>query len=190
MKKWIAFAVALCLLCALALPCMADEAASEPPSLYQVRYYFEHQMLPASYYDMPEEVLTFLQEEGPYELWRRVTESFGLDPTYAEADFRAEVLEDTDEVRILRLNLPEPDGNTLCPRVYFVYYPETGNGAYVTVESDTFMPDAYFICGWTPDGTHMNYGSIDIPADDAALAAELDMVKQVAAGGFQNSDAA
>ena len=37
------------------------------------------------------------------------------------------------------------------------------------------MPDAYFICGWTPYGTHLNFGSISIPTDDAALAEELEM---------------
>ena len=190
MKRWITFALALCLLFALAAPSMAEAAASEPPSLYQVRYYFEHQLLPASFYDTPDDVLAFLKEDGPYELWRRVTESFGLDPTYAESDFRMEVVENEGGIEIARLSLPEPDGNTLCPRVYFVSYPETGKLAYVTVESDTFMPDAYFICGWTPDGTHLNFGSISIPTDDAALAEELEMVKQVSADGFRSSDAA
>ena len=74
--------------------------------------------------------------------------------------------------------MPEPDGNTLCYRVYMIYNAETGTAGYYTVESDTFSPDTAFICSWDANGTHYNYGGMDV-LDPAAADFEEQLLNEM-----------
>lgn len=183
MKPWIALLLALCLL----LPCSAlceetaaaetaESAEATETTLRSDRYYFEHRLLPSLLYEGPEELLTFMEQSGAYTLWYNFTQNNGLDLVFAKDDFSQEMIPQEDATRIIRVWLPKPEENLECSRVYLCWNPETSAAAYYTVEYDLFFDVAWYLCGWTADGSHENYGTIGaLPApEDPEYQATLD----------------
>jgi len=138
------------------------EAAEVTHTLSEVRYYFEHNLLPRYFYEMPGDLLDVIRTHGLYVLWESFTTENGVDPTYPPEDFVEHCYTAADGATLLQVELPEPDDNTLCYRICFVYDAASGTAGYYTSESDTFTPDACFLCHWTPEGEHVNYGAVDV----------------------------
>jgi len=101
-----------------------------------------------------------IDDIGLYTLWESVSTENGADPTYPEAEYIPHWFIAEDGTSILQMELPDPDAGTLCYRIYFIYNDSTGEAAYFTVECDDFAPELSFICTWTPDMTHSEYGTM------------------------------
>ena len=180
MKKLFALLLALTLLASLAVPALAEAATEEEASgvtLARMRYYFEHNVLPRYFHDDPANMLSVMKDVGAYRLWASLADENGVDYPYQEEDFNLRWYE-PDGVTVLLIEMPRPETSPDCFRIYMVYDPAAGSAGYYTVEYDNFMGETAFLCGWTADMTHMNYGGGDIldpAADDyeAALEAEV-----------------
>lgn len=198
MKKLLMLLLALCLaagsLCAVAetaeAPAQEAETAQEaeaaqeaqPLTLHNVRYYFEHQFLGPMFFDDPELMLETLRNPGIFDIWTWLTGQLSFDLTYQESDFSFREL-DLNGIHMLVQEMPKPEDTPLCARIYFCYQPETKGAWYYTVEYDNFFGESYFLCEWTQDGNHMDYGvcpTVDPAADnyEEALAAEAELVAQ------------
>ena len=188
MRKWIALLLAFCLL----IPCTAfgetaveTETGNETPSLHSVRYYFEHQLLPQLLYADPEVLITFLEREGTFELWNRYTEQYGLEAYYTADVFGEELVTTDDGILMMVVKMPAPEETPLCSRIYLCLDKNTGKAGCYTVEYDNFMGEAWFLCGWTMEGNHMNFGTIpalpdpESPDYAEALRAEREQVLSI-----------
>ena len=169
----------------------AEEAAPEAgeadggPTLEQARYFFEHSVLPRYFYEVPQEMLETLGDVGVYQLWKAIADENGVLYTYQADDYWQRWFDADDGTVMLQIGMPQPDGNTLCYRVYMAYNTQTGTAGYYTVESDTFSPETAFICGWDAAGTHYNYGGMDVLDPEAAdyeeqLLNEVQIIAEVA----------
>lgn len=157
------------------------EAAWTPA---EVRNQFEHSMLPRYFYDSPEAMLNGLQEVGLYWLWESIATENGADPFYPAGDYVEHWYTTGDGATLLQIELPRPDANLLCFRIYFVYDPATGSAGYYTAEYDNLLGDSAMLCGWTQDRTHVNYGGTFLPEEvqdyGAALLTEAEQVATLA----------
>ena len=143
-------------------PEQSTDTGSSGWTLYDVRYGFEHSMLPRYFYEVPENMLNALAEKGIYALWTAVSTENGVDPTYPEEDYVSRWYTASDGSTLLQVELPEPDGNTLCYRIYFVYNAGNGVIGYYTMEYDEMMQDAGFICTWDAEHSHTILGAIPV----------------------------
>ena len=111
----------------------------------------------------------------------------GADVCYAEDGFAAEELPREDGLYLMRLTMPRPEDTPLCSRIYLCRDPATDKTGYFTVEYDNLLGEAWFLCGWTPEGVHMNYGSAAaLPdPDDPGYRAALDAEAEQVAGTFR-----
>ena len=147
-----------------------DEQQTEPEptsgsessgwTLYDVRYAFEHSMLPRYFYEVPVNMLDTLSGKGIYSLWASVSTENGVDPTYSEDEYISHWYTASDGSTLLQIELPKPDGNTLCYRIYFVYNDDNGFTGYYTMEYDEMMEDAGFICTWNAEREHRILGAM------------------------------
>lgn len=170
------------------VPAESEEASAEwTPQ--EVRYAFEHSMLPQYLYDRPYELLLGIYKQGLYPLWEMVSTGNDVDTTYKEEDYRIHWYTAANDIEFVQIELPEPDANTLCYRIYLVYGPGDSDGedkiVYYTVESDDFMPTAAFLCTWSRDREHSICGTLDVldPGDSGyedALKEEADEVAKLA----------
>ena len=188
MKKWIAMILTLCMLLPFAAlgEAVTKEPAEEAPAeaaeevkettLHDVRYYFEHRMLPQMFFDMPEAIILYLQEGKAFDLWKSLTDNIGFPLTFTEDQFTVRGYLQEDGSTLLQLELPKPEDTPLCYRVYF-YRSAAGTDHYFTIEYDDFFGEAAYLCAWTAEGNHLNFGTIDIldpedPDYEAKLAEE------------------
>lgn len=183
------FALLIALMLAL-LPTLAvaEADADGGYTAAEVRYAFEHNMLPRYFYADPQNLIDRVAELGLYVLWASVATENGADPTYPEEDYVIHMYDLEDGGTLMQIELPDPDANLLCYRIYFLYNPETGEAGYYTAESDTFSPGTCFLCGWDQEGKHLNFGGTDaISRSDAnyaeKLAAEAEMIQAIAKDG-------
>lgn len=201
MRKWIALLLCLCLL----LPCAAlGETSAETPApedesdeavqtltLYDVRYYFEHRLLPEELYENRDQLVAFLRSSGVHALWASLTGSIGFETVYPEDAFGIAEFPQEDGTNVIMLSLPAPEDSPLCSRVYLCWNPETGKAGYYTVELDNLFGETWFLCGWNAEGIHENYGTVsalpapDDPDYDAALQAEAAVVTELLNGGVR-----
>lgn len=149
----------------------------DTPTVAQARYYFEHNALPRYFYEDPENMLNVLEDIGIYQLWEAFTTENGIDAVYTPKDCVQRWYAAGDGTTLLQVQLPEPDANTLCYRIYFIHSAATGKSAYYTVESDEFLPEYSFICTWDAQRTHaiMDEGPVLDKSDagyETALAEE------------------
>ena len=154
-------------------------------TLEQARYHFEHNALPRYFYDDPANMIQVLSDRGIFALWDAFARENGVSYPYAEEDYRVRRHDMADGTAILQIELPAPDANTLCYRIYLVHNAATGSAGYYTVEYDNLLGETAFLCGWSQDHTHTNYsGAPTLGRADAgyeqALAEELDQVAALA----------
>ena len=189
MKKWIALLLALCFLlpCAVFGETAAEETAEEAgqPTPHDIRYYFEHRLLPGELYENTDQLIGFLRRNGIYALWASFTESNGFDTVYPEDAFGIAEFPQEDGTDVIMLALPKPESAPLCSRVYLCWNPETGKTGYYTVELDDFFGEAWFLCSWSADGVHLDYGAVsplpdsEDPVYPDALRAEVSTVLEL-----------
>lgn len=154
---------------ALAEPASAgSEKGDAVPTLAQLRYSFEHGMLPIVFYEQPEAMLNAIEQFGIYSLWASFCAQNGLLPAYIPEDFSAHRYSCDDGTAIVQLEMPDPFGNTLCERIYFIYNADSGNTAYFTVEYNEMLGGMNFLCGWTKSRRHVNYDSLTPLDGDSA----------------------
>ena len=139
-------------------------------TLFDVRYYFEHRLLPQAFYQEPEELMESLREGGLYDRWSRYTAERSFDVTYPADAFSVREMMQDSGLRMLMLTMPQPEKTLLCYRIYLCFDPETGPAAYYTAEYDVyegFFDEGCLICGWKPDRTHQYFMETQIlPAED------------------------
>lgn len=190
MKKWIAMILVLCMVTPFAaLGEAAVEAAAETAeetkeyTLYDVRYYYEHKLLPQLFYEIPEDVLVYMQDGKAFDLWKSLTEDVNFPLTFTADQFILRDYPQEDGGTLLQLELPKPEDTALCFRVYF-YRNALGVNNYFTVEYDNYFGEAAYLCGWTAEGNHLNFGTTDIlepddPDYETKLAKEATQITQM-----------
>lgn len=164
------------------LPDEADESRAAP-TLATARYHFEHSALPTLFYEQPESMLRAIKQRGIYALWDSFCRENHVESDYTVSDYLEHWYSSEDDTIILQIEMPKPEESPLCERVYLVYNGETDLAAYLTVEFDNFFGESNFLCAWTPEHEHVNYGSIAVIERDAqdveeALLAEAEQVAE------------
>lgn len=163
----------------------APETGKAAVTLFDVRYYFEHRLLPQVFYQDPEGTMESLPESGLYDRWSRYTAESSFDVTYPEDAFSVREMMQDSGIRMLMLTMPQPESTLLCYRIYLCFDPETGTAAYYTAEYDIYegyYDEECLICGWKPDRIHQYFTETrilpdsDDPEYEKALAEEAETI--------------
>lgn len=132
----------------------------EPYDFNEIRYYFEHVELPDWFYRKGEKMIKKLGEEGGTFLQRvmeLLCKEVRQEMCNIKGQYKVIVCEKCEEYSMIRIDMPEPEREMLCSRVYLVYSGDYRRRKYFTVERGV-SPEVKFLCSWEPDGNHCNYG--------------------------------
>ena len=136
---------------------------------HSVRYKIEHMLLPQMFYRYGLEfAAAMLQDKGL--LFRIVDSVFReheIENPYESSQFTTEGMRITDSVFVLQITFPEPEEEPLCYRSYAIFDPEFTNRMYFCIEKGGAKSNELpFVCAWTEDGTHLNYGNCSFREDE------------------------
>ena len=129
----------------------------------QVLYQFEHQLLPRWFYDEPKEFIGVLCE-SPSALFEILSELFrrgGAENPYKAGDFKVEPGEVNENVMMLRIDYPKPQGEQLCHSAICIFNKGFDRLMFFTIEKGIDLDAGFPIhAAWTPEGEHFNYGKV------------------------------
>jgi len=131
---------------------------------YQIRYRFEHTLLPVRLLRNTGEFVKELKDSENQRalLFRMISGVFASEDVknpYQEDQFDVTVLLENDELTGIRLGFPLPEKAPLCYCGFLLFDREFQHIAYFTVEKG-IDDDSAFLCKWTLQGEHMNYGRV------------------------------
>ena len=138
----------------------AQNIAKDPNA--QIRFVFEHKILPAKIISDPVYVITSLiSDSGNYinNFYKSLYKQNKLDEQYTNDDFVVSVPFELGGAWVIRIDMPEKNlFPSLCKRIYIAYNSHFTKYLYVTVEALTH--DEYKMSAWI-DGEHEEYGKIE-----------------------------
>ncbi len=144
-----------------------------------IRYTFEHRALPQWFFEDKEMFIgTLLHDKNVlYRVINSMFEGEGVENPYIEDDFEVVVSKVTDDVKMLKIVFPEPEEEPLCYSSYMFFDDNFEKISYFCIEKgNTYGEDYPFVCSWTKEGEHENYGNCTFEKyDDFLRCADIHM---------------
>lgn len=133
----------------------------ELSNLGEARYLLEHRQLPNFLYKTKKDSikgLLQLTENLAYSTLKNNCDENNIDFPYTEEDFKAKQLDFSEQIKGVKLDLPEPTDETQCYAVYFVYKTDFSKMYYFTIEKELHGGEQC-LGGWTKKA-HFNHGLV------------------------------
>ena len=92
-------------------------------------------------------------------------EEEGIDDPYPEIAITIEPFR-IENILCSVIELPQPEEEPLCYEVYVLFNIDTKEGAYYCLEKGGYIDDQPFLCGWSKEGSHLNYGNCSFDRDE------------------------
>ncbi len=141
-------------------------------TLHDILYYYEHKLLPASLYEYKSDFVAILlkQKEVLYKVLNNIFHEERVENPYTENDFKLDVLQANDSLLVIKITFPEPIDAPLCYCSYLFIDRALENLNYFCVEKAAgICGEQKYLCSWTADGAHANYGSCDLEENEIYL---------------------
>lgn len=146
---------------------------------FETRYFLEHKALPSNLYSNGTLLLDDFSNKGGRAMCDYYGRAEMVNETYCcpydEDDFEAHVrtyIRNGCSCTIVRVEMPEPEQPLLCRAVYLCGTSIGTQRLYAT--SEFAETGEFYLCCWTPDGSHINFGEApDDPNDEFDMVADL-----------------
>ena len=154
--------------------------------IHQARYYFEHQFLPAVFYD-PKINLPISLKQNPDAIrqnWKNILLKNSIEDIYPDDAWGVQGFELDPHNAMYRILCPAPQKEPQCYWIYLFFRYDFTKIAYFTVESGGLFGPEAFLCSWDREHKHQNHGNVPIDIEkalDAAIPVFLNMPPQNAA---------
>lgn len=134
--------------------------------LTNLRYSLEHKLLPIWFYEQKDAFIETLKKEKgkfPYMVMAELCAKENQKMPYTAASYAIETYALSNDIAMTIMQMPAPNGFTLCRRVYFVYDCTFENPLYYTSEKS--FNGQFALCAWTQTAEHVNYGPAPMNVD-------------------------
>lgn len=136
---------------------------------YDIRYTFEHVILPQWFFEGKGRFVELLVNDDTV-LYRIINDIFkneAVENPYKEEQFKIEISKIIEEVMMIKIILPYPEDEPLCYWCYLFFNKQYDKLGFFSIEKGNNIAGKTnetvpFLCSWTADGAHNNYGSCSI----------------------------
>jgi len=139
-------------------------------------YFFVHRLIPRYVRECEEELLEKFRlnkiEKGAFlnymnTLWFEVCDGIGEQEKRQASNFEIVIENINDNISLLAIKMPEPKGMPEAKYIAFLFFLDTPERIrYFTYElnlnSET-KENSFFVCEWSKNGDHLNYGDFSKP---------------------------
>ena len=141
-------------------------------TVYDIRYSFEHRILPAWFYKHKGQFTGLLLKDKNvlYEIIDDMFKDAEMENPFTRDDFDIVAARLSNEIMMLKIIFPAPDQEPLCYCSYLFFDQNFERTSYFCIEKGgSIEPDKPYVCGWTADGKHQNYGNCTFDENDDFL---------------------
>ncbi len=148
-------------------------------TIADVRYSFEHTMLPKWFFEEGMTLIGYLitEENFAYELLKKAFEDNGMEMPYPKELICFEKFKTEDKILGGKIILPTPNEMPSCYEIFMLFNLAFDNIRFFTVERGQEQEDIV-IGEWTKDGEHIDHGAVDV-----RNSGEMDRVVELYRGG-------
>lgn len=129
---------------------------------HEIRYLFEHRLLPNWFFQDKDRFVGILLNDKKilYGIIDDIFKKEEVENPYKEEDFSIEAGKITEDIIMVKIVFPEPEDEPLCYCSYLFFDINFEKTEYFCIERGNEHSEEYpFVCGWTSDGSHCNFGN-------------------------------
>lgn len=128
---------------------------------HNVRHVFEHKVLPQWFFEDKQKFigLVFHDKSVLFRVINSIFEENDVKNPYTESDFDIDASRVTEDILMLKIIFPEPEEEPLCYCSYMFFDEKFEQASYFCIEKSDEYKNYPFVCGWTEQGVHINYGN-------------------------------
>lgn len=144
-----------------------------------LRYYFEHKMLPNYLDKSPNAFITGVSVEKEAIInrcFKDLCESNECEYPFTEQDFKVELIRLDNEILLIKIDMPNPTISPQCNNLIIIFSEDLFKHQYFTVEHNEIV-NGKFLCSWK-GASHLNYGVIENDSTEEILAKIYMIFKQ------------
>ena len=125
---------------------------------HQARYMVEHRLIPELLYKEGIGFMGAIAEEDNIlnKILLEYLTKDGVENPYSDKAIKVKPFSIKD-ILIAKITFPEPEEEPLCYESYAFYDTANDRAGYYCLEKGGAIDDQPFLCGWSPDGVHLNY---------------------------------
>lgn len=126
-----------------------------------IRYIYEHKLLPDWFFKDKSQFIGMLLHDKSILLGiiEEMFEKEELQNPYQEDEFKIDATKIEEDIFMLKIIFPEPEEEPLCYCAYLFFDNEFEKTSYFCIEKGNDAGNNIpFVCSWTTDGCHHNYG--------------------------------
>jgi len=129
-----------------------------------IRYYFEHQLLPQLFYEDKGRFIGKLIEEPEviFQILDVIYTKYEEENPYSEDAYAISFHQISDEAMAIELDYPEPELEPLCYRCYMIFDMNLKKTRFFTIERASDTLDEPFVCSWDEKGGHYTHGGCNL----------------------------
>lgn len=149
---------------------------------HQIRYMFEHKLLPHWFFEEKDQFVGMILHDKNvlYKIISDIFQKENVENPYSQEQFDMEAAKVTEDVMMMKIIFPEPEDEPLCYCSYLFFDQAFEKTSFFCIEKGNNMGNMRpFICSWSPDGSHSNYGSCSVEdGQDYLKCADLHMERE------------
>jgi len=130
---------------------------------------FEHKLLPQWFFENKDKFVGVILQDKTvlYKMINDIFQNEGMENPYISEQFDLEAEKITEEVMMLKIIFPEPEEEPICYCSYLFFDKDFEKTSYFCIEKGNDFciekgneegQSNPFVCEWTADGAHLNYG--------------------------------
>ena len=126
-----------------------------------IRYIFEHRLLPQLFFEEKFQFVgaLFQKKELLFDTISNIFRDEEVENPYTVDMFGVSMFQITEETAVVKISFPEPEEEPLCYCSYLLFDKAFEKISYFCIEKGGQEdPKHPFVCAWTPDGAHRNFG--------------------------------
>jgi hypothetical protein len=130
-------------------------------SQYNITYHFEHKLLPELFFTQTGAFVSaaIQKKDMLYDFIDSMFRDQKEENPYSPLDFIVEPVKLDEDVLALAVMFPQPIAEPLSYAALMLFDPEFEKKRFYSIEMGNDAGDNMpFLCGWTEDGSHINYG--------------------------------
>ena len=151
---------------------IADRLYEDCPTspTHHSRYMFEHKVIPDLFYQNGLGFIAAIVEKNNIlnKVFLEILSDNEIENIYGDEPIKVNLFK-IENILVAKIVFPKPEEEPLCYEAYALFDTENDRAGYYCLEAGEDVDREHFLCGWTREGVHTNYGKCSSNQEELIL---------------------